>query len=95
MCAGRDAISDLLAAQSAFVAFFYLADFGTSPMSRTGRVLYAVGGGLAVFLLQWGGGSAPAVYAALLMNAVTPLIDRYVRPRILGETRRFFAGNAS
>ena len=27
-------------------------------------------------------------FAVLLMNALTPIIDRYVRPRILGRDRR-------
>lgn len=91
--AGRDALSDLLAANGVLIAFFYLADFGTAPLSRAGRILYAVGGGLAASLFYWAGQSAPAVYAVLFLNALTPLIDRYVRPRILGESRRFFGGN--
>jgi electron transport complex protein RnfD len=93
--AGRDALSEILAANSVWIAFFYLADFGTAPLTPPGRILYAVGGGLAVSLFCRGGLSAPAVYAALFLNAFAPLIDRYVRPRILGEPRRAFGGNIS
>jgi electron transport complex protein RnfD len=36
---------------------------------------------------SWGGYPEGTGFAILLMNAVTPLIDHYIRPRIYGRYR--------
>ena len=71
-----------------FGAVFMATDYVTTPMTRAGQVIYAVGAGLFVALIRAFGSYPEGVtYAILLMNVVTPLIDRAVRPRIYGEVK--------
>ncbi|MFP4079455.1 MAG: RnfABCDGE type electron transport complex subunit D [Ectothiorhodospira sp.] len=70
-------------------AFFIATDPVTSPATRTGRLLFGAGCGLLVFVIRtWGGYPEGIAFAILLMNAMTPLIDHYIRPRAFGRTRR-------
>ena len=67
-------------------AFFIATDYVTSPSSPMGQVLYGAGCGLLIFVIRsFGGFPEGAGFAILLMNAMTPLIDYYVRPRIYGR----------
>jgi electron transport complex protein RnfD len=57
----------------------------TSPLTPLGAWLFAAGVGLLVVLIRaFGGFPEGVMYAILLMNAVTPLIDRYTQPRVFG-----------
>jgi electron transport complex protein RnfD len=41
-----------------------------------------------VYIIRtWGGYPEGVAFAVVLMNAVTPVIDHYLRPRIYGRTR--------
>ncbi len=69
--------------------FFMATDMVTSPVSRSGRLVFGLGAGLiTVVIRRWGGYPEGCSYSILLMNLVTPLIDRFSRPRILGEVKR-------
>ena len=66
-------------------AFFMATDYVTSPLTSKGQVIFGVGCGLFTMIIRlWGGYPEGASYAILIMNAVVPLIDRHVRPRIYG-----------
>ncbi len=70
-------------------AFFIATDYVTSPVSRSGQVIYGTGSGaLIVVIRTWGAFPEGAAFAVLLMNGCTPLIDEYTRPRIFGRTRK-------
>ncbi len=70
-------------------AFFMATDMVTSPISPLGAWIYAVGIGLVIGLIRLFGGYAEGVmYSILFMNAFVPLLNKYTRPRILGEGRR-------
>jgi len=70
------------------VAFFIATDYVTSPNTALGRVIFGAGCGLLIFVIRsWGGYPEGSGFAVLLMNAVTPLIDHYVKPRIYGRYR--------
>ena len=70
------------------VAFFIATDYVTSPNTPLGQVIFGIGCGLLIFVIRsWGGYPEGTGFAILLMNAVTPLIDRYIRPRIYGRYR--------
>jgi RnfABCDGE-type electron transport complex D subunit len=70
-------------------AWFIATDPVTSPGSRGGQLLFGAGCGLLTYVIRtWGGYPEGVAFAVLLMNAVTPVIDRYVRPRIYGRTRK-------
>ncbi|UCG38417.1 MAG: RnfABCDGE type electron transport complex subunit D [bacterium] len=66
-------------------AFFMATDYVTSPVTEKGMILFGVGCGLITVVIRLFGGYPEGVsFAILLMNAATPLIDRYTRPRVFG-----------
>lgn len=69
-------------------AFFIATDYVTSPVTSLGKMVYGIGIGTLVFLIRsWGSFPEGVAFAVLLMNACTPLIETYVRPRVFGRTR--------
>ncbi len=66
-------------------AFFMATDYVTSPLTRKGQVIFGVGCGLLTAIIRlWGGYPEGVSYAILMMNAATPLIDRFTKNRIYG-----------
>lgn len=66
-------------------AFFMATDYVTSPMSTNGKIIYAVGIGLlTVIIRNWGGYPEGMSFAILIMNALTPIINKYVKPARFG-----------
>ncbi|MDP3731712.1 MAG: RnfABCDGE type electron transport complex subunit D [Candidatus Omnitrophota bacterium] len=66
-------------------AFFMATDYVTSPLTRCGQIIFGIGCGLLTAIIRlWGGYPEGVSYAVLMMNAVVPLIDRHIRPRIYG-----------
>jgi electron transport complex protein RnfD len=78
-------------------AFFMATDMVTTPVTRTGRAIFGAGCGTFVTLVRFYGGYPEGVaYSIVLMNTCTPLIDRWVRPRVYGSrTPRPAAGGAA
>lgn len=69
-------------------AFFMATDWVTSPVTKLGRILFGTGCGLLVVLIRLKGGYPEGVaYSILLMNVVTPLLDRYTRARVFGRVK--------
>jgi electron transport complex protein RnfD len=69
-------------------AFFMATDWVTSPVTKLGRILFGIGCGMLVVLIRLKGGYPEGVaYSILLMNVVTPLIDRYTRSRVFGGVK--------
>ena len=69
-------------------AFFIATDYVTSPVTGAGKAIYGIGIGALIFIIRsWGSFPEGVAFAVLLMNACTPLIDIYIRPRIFGRTR--------
>ena len=67
-------------------AFFMATDMVTSPVTQRGMLIFGCGCGLLTVLIRLFGGYPEGVsFAILLMNAATPLIDRYTRPKIYGQ----------
>ncbi len=65
---------------------FYMAtDMVSSPVSPRGMLIFGVGCGVLTVLIRLFGGYPEGVsFAILLMNAATPLIDRYCKPKKFG-----------
>lgn len=69
-------------------AFFIATDPVGSPSTPRGQIVYAVGIGALIYVIRtWAGFPEGVAFAVLLMNAATPLIDHYMRPRIYGRSR--------
>ncbi|MDD4955209.1 MAG: RnfABCDGE type electron transport complex subunit D [Candidatus Omnitrophica bacterium] len=67
-------------------AFFMATDYVTSPLTRKGQVIFAAGCGVLTSVIRlWGGYPEGVSYAILMMNAATPIIDRYTKNRIFGK----------
>ncbi|MCG6860908.1 MAG: RnfABCDGE type electron transport complex subunit D [Chromatiaceae bacterium] len=70
-------------------AFFIATDLVTSPVSARGQILFGAGCGLLVYVIRtWTGYPEGVAFAVMLMNAATPLIDHWMRPRIYGRDRK-------
>ncbi|MGE1062707.1 RnfABCDGE type electron transport complex subunit D [Megasphaera paucivorans] len=69
-------------------AFFMATDMVTAPITLKGQIIFALGCGLITVLIRLVGGYPEGVcYSILLMNALTPLIDRLVKPRVFGAVK--------
>lgn len=85
---GLDPLLHILAGGLMLGAFFMATDYVTSPLTTRGKIIFAVGAGILVVLIRKLGSMPEGVaYSILLMNAFTPLIDRYVRPRPYGYVK--------
>ncbi len=81
-----DPLSHLLAGGLLLGAFFMATDMVTSPVSPLGSWIFACGAGVLVVIIRLFGGLPEGVmYSILLMNALTPLIDRYTWPKMFAE----------
>ncbi len=81
-----DPILHMLSGGLIIGAFFMATDMVTTPITTKGQVLFAAGCGIIVVLIRLYGGYPEGVcYSILLMNAVTPLIDRYIFPVKFGS----------
>lgn len=69
-------------------AFYMATDMVTIPITIKGQIIFAIGAGALTVLIRLLGGYPEGVcYAILLMNCVTPLIDRVVKPVKYGARR--------
>lgn len=67
-------------------AIFMATDYVTSPMTHQGQLIYGVAiGVLTVVIRNWGSYPEGMSFAILIMNAFTPLINTYVKPKRFGE----------
>ena len=75
----------LLGGALLFGAFFIATDPVTSPLTAKGKWIFGAGIGSLIMLLRLFSGYPEGVmFAVLLMNAVTPLINRWTIPRPFG-----------
>lgn len=84
-----DAIFHLMSGATLLGAFFIATDLVTSPVTYRGQLVFGAGCGALVFIIRtWTGYPEGVAFAVMLMNALTPLIDYYLRPRIYGRDRK-------
>jgi electron transport complex protein RnfD len=66
-------------------AFFMATDMTTTPITPKGQAVFAAGCVAITFIIRkFGGYPEGCSYSILLMNLLTPLIDKYVKPRVYG-----------
>jgi electron transport complex protein RnfD len=81
-----DPVFHMMAGGLLLGAFFMATDMVTTPMSVSGKMVFAFGCGAITVLIRLIGGYPEGVcYSILLMNAVTPLIDRAFVPKKFGD----------
>lgn len=70
-------------------AIFMATDYVTSPMSAKGQIVYGVAiGFLTVVIRNYGAYPEGMSFAILIMNAFTPLINNYCKPKRFGEVAK-------
>lgn len=82
------AVFEMMAGGLIIGAFFMATDMVTAPITLKGQIIFALGAGLITVLIRVLGGYPEGVcYSILLMNTLTPLIDRLVKPTVFGEVK--------
>ncbi|HAC21147.1 MAG TPA: Na+-transporting NADH:ubiquinone oxidoreductase subunit D [Porphyromonadaceae bacterium] len=67
-------------------AIFMATDYVTSPMSKKGMIIYGIGIGLITVIIRMFGAYPEGMsFAILIMNALTPLINTYCKPKLFGR----------
>lgn len=69
-------------------AFFIVTDPVSGCSSRRGKVIFAAGVGLLVYIIRtWGNYPDGVAFAVLLMNMAAPMLDYYTVPPVFGEKK--------
>jgi len=81
-----DPLFHLLSGGILLGAIFMATDYVTSPMTPAGMWIFGIGIGIITVLIRAFGAYPEGVsFAILIMNAFVPLINRYVKPKRVGE----------
>lgn len=80
-----DPLYHILSGGLMFGACFMATDYTTTPTTPKGQIIFALGCGIITVLIRiWGGYPEGVSYSILLMNVVTPLIERVTAPSRYG-----------
>ena len=86
---GEDPLQAVLSGGLLLGAIFMATDYVTSPMLAKGECIYALGCGVILVLIRrFGNYPEGCSYAILIMNIITPLIDKYCTHKVYGEVKR-------
>jgi Na+-translocating ferredoxin:NAD+ oxidoreductase subunit D len=81
-----DPVFHLLTGGLMLGAIFMATDYVTSPMAHKGMIIYGTGIGIITVLIRnWGSYPEGVSFAILIMNAFTPLINKYIKPSGFGK----------
>jgi electron transport complex protein RnfD len=84
--ANADPVFHLLTGGVLLGAIYMATDYVTSPMTKTGMVIYGVGIGIITVVIRRFGAYPEGVqFAILIMNAVVPILNTYIKPKRFGE----------
>jgi electron transport complex protein RnfD len=84
-----DPVSVILSGGLMLGAIFMATDYVTSPMIPKGQVIYGIAiGFLTIIIRNWGAYPEGMSFAILIMNAFTPLINNYMKPKRFGEVTK-------
>ncbi len=84
-----DPVSVILSGGLMLGAIFMATDYVTSPMIPKGQIIYGIAiGFLTIIIRNWGAYPEGMSFAILIMNAFTPLINNYVKPKRFGEVTK-------
>jgi electron transport complex protein RnfD len=69
-------------------AIFMATDMVSSPMTPKGQIIYGIGIGIITILIRLFGAYPEGIsFAILIMNALVPLINRYIKPKRFGVVK--------
>ncbi len=82
---GGDPLMEIMSGGLFLGAFFMATDYVTTPITTLGKLIFAVGCGLITVVIRNFGTLPEGVsYSILVMNIISPLIDRYIKPKAFG-----------
>lgn len=82
---GEDGIYQILAGGVMLGAFFMATDYVTTPVTKTGKVIFGIGCGIITCVIRFFGSYPEGVsFSILLMNILTPYIDMVTKTKPLG-----------
>jgi len=82
------ALAGILSGGLVLGAVFMATDYVTTPITRTGKMIFAFGCGLITFLIRNYGSYPEGVsFAILFMNILSPYIERWTQKKALGGKR--------
>lgn len=85
---GLDPLYQVLSGGLLLGAFFMATDYTTSPITKWGKVVYALGCGVMTVLIRTYAELPEGVsFSILLMNILTPLIESATSPKPFGKTK--------
>ena len=85
LCFGLNPAYELVAGGAVLGAFFMATDYATSPVTESGKVIFALGCGIITMLIRAFGSYPEGVsFSILLMNIMTPHIDNLTRKKPFG-----------
>lgn len=86
---GENPVNQILSGGLMLGAIFMATDYVTSPVCKAGKFVFAIGCGLLTVLIRLYGSLPEGVsFAIVIMNILTPLIERVVRPIPFGKKWR-------
>jgi electron transport complex protein RnfD len=84
-----DPLVHLLSGGMILGAFFMATDYVTSPSIKKGQIIFGIGCGFLTMLIRLKGGYPEGVmFAILIMNCFTPLIDRGFKAKVFGAKKK-------
>lgn len=93
-----DALYHILGGGLMLGAIYMATDYSSAPMSKTGKIVFALGCGILTSVIRlWGGLPEGVSFSILLMNLVVPLLDRAFKPKLfgIGKARAKFKGKVA
>lgn len=72
-----------------FAAVFMITDYVTTPITRSGKMVFAFGCGVITFLIRYFGAYPEGVsFSILFMNIISPYIEKWTKSTALGGKRK-------
>jgi electron transport complex protein RnfD len=79
---GMDPLAGVLSGGICFGAVFMATDYTTAPLTAAGKLIFGAGAGIITVLIRkWGGYPEGVTYGILIMNAVTPFLNRLIQKK--------------
>ena len=83
--AGGDVLMEILSGGLLLGAIFMATDYATTPITWKGKLIFAIGCGLITVVIRNFGTYPEGVsYSILIMNILTPQIDKITKPKPFG-----------
>jgi len=80
------ALYEVLGGGLVLAAFFMITDYVTTPINKLGKMIFALGCGIITVLIRfWGSYPEGVSFAILLMNILSPYIEKLCTKKPLGK----------